>query len=356
MGGEPKLEWFFGYSPEIKGSGWNWALWDSLWADHSRPPILSGTEPDKPAAAAQVKQLVCSALLRGVSLDQGIESFVAHHPQVNRYTQSYFSKDLWPAQRNPFEPNQYGFIQRADQPVWSVAPAAGGQWGAVCWPNLFCAIAVGSVFQSRRFSKQNEAFEWAFETAGKGCGQGLGAEYAVLVFLREEEEAGRQASGRSLKESDFLYLNQSPAYITVQKQWTAHKIVNQTPKIIEVLQRPFPVIDLQGKGERPQIGEVFQLDRGGLERQGYVYSRLANGYFRSQVFSRSLTSMPQPLARSLKLFALTPEVQRDELKQRYRALALKLHPDQGGNALGFKKLQAAYGLIQEYIQSRDSGA
>lgn len=49
----------------------------------------------------------------------------------------------------------------------------------------------------------------------------------------------------------------------------------------------------------------------------------------------------------LTILELTGKPSWDEIKKQYRKLALKHHPDRGGDAVMFKKIQAAYELLEE---------
>lgn len=49
---------------------------------------------------------------------------------------------------------------------------------------------------------------------------------------------------------------------------------------------------------------------------------------------------------ALELFALTEPFSEDELKSRYRELARRTHPDQGGSALLFRSVQDSYQLLK----------
>jgi curved DNA-binding protein CbpA len=54
--------------------------------------------------------------------------------------------------------------------------------------------------------------------------------------------------------------------------------------------------------------------------------------------------VPAPLDRreALARLRLPPSADREQVKRAYRRLALDHHPDAGGDAAGFHKLQRAY--------------
>jgi len=350
---QPVFEFYFGCAVDQNHLGWNWALWDSLWVNESKPPLLCGFETTQNKALAQVKDLVGSPYLRQVATQRAIESFVAHQSQINLYTQSYFNQELWPAQPNPFEPQQFGFIQQSTQPVWSIAPQPNGGWAGYVWSDLKQALSARQPTHSQVFNQQTDGFLWCFESCGSRTGQGLDPEFAAQTSAKIEADKRDKERGLPLSESDFLYANQAPGYIKAQQQWTAHRVVQKSKTSLTVLQRPFPCIEVLNPRSQQRIGEVYQVDRIKLERQGHVYSRSAGLTFRSTVFPLPEPQMPTNLKKALQLLAFGPEVQATNLKQRYRELALRVHPDKGGTSQGFRRLQSAVSLIDQYIKQRD---
>jgi len=49
----------------------------------------------------------------------------------------------------------------------------------------------------------------------------------------------------------------------------------------------------------------------------------------------------------LEALELTGKPTWEEIKTQYRKLAMRYHPDRGGDAVMFKKVQAAYELLEE---------
>jgi len=54
--------------------------------------------------------------------------------------------------------------------------------------------------------------------------------------------------------------------------------------------------------------------------------------------------------KALDILALPKVISRAEVKQQYRFLAKKNHPDKGGEAKDMEKLNHAYTLLMKYIE------
>ena len=59
----------------------------------------------------------------------------------------------------------------------------------------------------------------------------------------------------------------------------------------------------------------------------------------------------QNLSKAFKTFGLKPGASKEELTQRYRSLAKTIHPDVGGSEEQFLKVNQAYNIAMEYINS-----
>ena len=63
-----------------------------------------------------------------------------------------------------------------------------------------------------------------------------------------------------------------------------------------------------------------------------------------------LLSMPDVLQDSFRFFGLTPPIDLNALRERYRQLALSYHPDKGGSLEMMQGLNAAYRRISDYLR------
>jgi hypothetical protein len=66
--------------------------------------------------------------------------------------------------------------------------------------------------------------------------------------------------------------------------------------------------------------------------------------------------VPGALRDSFQLFGFSHQAGFDELKERYRQLALNYHPDKGGSLEMMQQLNAAYRQIAEYLRQVETGA
>ena len=63
-----------------------------------------------------------------------------------------------------------------------------------------------------------------------------------------------------------------------------------------------------------------------------------------------LLSMPDTLQDSFQFFGLTYPIDLNELRERYRQLALNYHPDKGGSLEMMQQLNTAYRRISDYLR------
>ena len=60
--------------------------------------------------------------------------------------------------------------------------------------------------------------------------------------------------------------------------------------------------------------------------------------------------MPDALQDSFQFFGLTYPINLNELRERYRQLALSYHPDKGGSLEMMQQLNTAYRRISDYLR------
>lgn len=63
-----------------------------------------------------------------------------------------------------------------------------------------------------------------------------------------------------------------------------------------------------------------------------------------------LLSMPDALQDSFRFFGLTYPIDLNELRERYRQLALSYQPDKGGSLEMMQRLNTAYRRISDYLR------
>ena len=65
-------------------------------------------------------------------------------------------------------------------------------------------------------------------------------------------------------------------------------------------------------------------------------------------------NMPDALRDSLRFFGLTYPIDLNELRERYRQLALSYHPDKGGSLEMMQRLNTAYRRISDYLRQAET--
>ena len=103
------------------------------------------------------------------------------------------------------------------------------------------------------------------------------------------------------------------------------------------------------------VGELFfEVDRVRLMSAGALERHLEN--IRLQGMGRKLRKahqpldVPEPLRKCFQLFGFTHQIDFDQLKERYRQLALSYHPDKGGSLEMMRRINAAYRQIADYLR------
>ena len=117
----------------------------------------------------------------------------------------------------------------------------------------------------------------------------------------------------------------------------------------------------QTTGQTPErihvrcVGELFfEVDRIRLMSSGVFERHLEN--IRLQATGRRLRREHQPLEapeslrKCFQLFGFTRQVDFDELKERYRQLALNYHPDKGGSLEMMQRINTAYRQIADHLR------
>lgn len=62
------------------------------------------------------------------------------------------------------------------------------------------------------------------------------------------------------------------------------------------------------------------------------------------------TEPQKEIAKALEALQLPPFISKKDIKQQYRFLAKKYHPDSGGDAQKMEEINHAYSLLMHYIE------
>ncbi len=60
---------------------------------------------------------------------------------------------------------------------------------------------------------------------------------------------------------------------------------------------------------------------------------------------------PETIHQALETLGLPPLITREDIRRRYRALARTHHPDRTGDAEIMERINAAYALLMEYVET-----
>jgi DnaJ-class molecular chaperone len=60
---------------------------------------------------------------------------------------------------------------------------------------------------------------------------------------------------------------------------------------------------------------------------------------------------PETIRQALETLGLPQWITRQEIKERYRKLAREVHPDRTGDAEAMERINAAYAVLMEYIDT-----
>ncbi len=115
-----------------------------------------------------------------------------------------------------------------------------------------------------------------------------------------------------------------------------HRIVKKTLKRVYVERDTWSWTE--GENQYHDV-ETLALDREELERQGHTYSRRQRERFYLLPYEERYEPSVRPCFNAL---GLKEPCSRAEVEHAYRRLALKHHPDQGGDAEVFKQIHEAY--------------
>ena len=238
---------------------------------------------------------------------------------------------------------------------FSITSLGKARWYWVIWPSLGELQAfekpllhVGEVYETTKA----EAIERALELAGRDT-EWIAAKYA-RAYHRSKTDTRQKEDNYSVTESpdtpvtqEFLYRD---TFSTVTGQWDSlpHRVVRKIRKYVYVEQHPYSSEYLTGSWldlERP----TFRLERQALEQQGYAFipvtahvAETEEPVFYVRPSSKRTGWDKGQLPECLEVLNLSWPCTMTEVKEAYRILVKRAHPDGGGSHDKFLKLQKAY--------------
>lgn len=237
------------------------------------------------------------------------------------------------------------------RPAFSRCPAGRNKWFWVTYPS-FEAIRDsqidGAVADSGIAASAGEAEEQAQASTlgrfGHGDPERLPNYFASGVYhrqaIRRRASQPNKTEGTETKEVEYLYSDYEGDY---SEGSLKHRILKRTAKRVYVARHPVNSCNEDDQWE--EDGQVFHdiktvvLDRQQLEAEGYANSRNPWNMF----YTTPREERIQPAtSRCLAVLGLKRGADREAINGAYRNLAKRHHPDQGGDAEDFKRLQEAY--------------
>jgi len=150
-----------------------------------------------------------------------------------------------------------------------------------------------------------------------------------------KKRAAKLSNYREAAQQEFLYTDYYSDYDGAPGS-TRHRVVKKTARRVFIERR---CDSWREDGETYYDVQTIALDREELEREGCVYSRRGHDLFHTSPHdSRHVAYEPPCLA----FLGVDQPCTAEKVDKAYRRLAMKLHPDHGGDAESFKGLQLAY--------------
>jgi hypothetical protein len=162
--------------------------------------------------------------------------------------------------------------------------------------------------------------------------------YAAGVHRHEaiKRRASRKSSTTDAKETEYLYTDDTSDY---DGHWysNGYRIVKKTAKRVYIEDR---IRTWDEDGQTYHDVETIALDRHKLEAEGHAYSKRCrySAFFTTPWEARHKPRTPQ----CLEVLGLEGGADSEAITSAYLRLAKECHPDHGGNAVDFKRLQEAY--------------
>ncbi len=247
-----------------------------------------------------------------------------------------------------------------DCPLFSRCSIGKNKWFWVTYPSFeaICRIPIDeAVDDSGYTASAGEAEEQARAAIHSKYGQVAVSQYPTIYASRVHHRkairrrAARKGSATDTKEIEYLYTDWESDFDGHQSS-SKHRIIKKTAKRVYVAQHSIGSCNEDDKWE--ENGQTFHdiktiaLDRHQLETQGYASSRRHYSFFyTTPCEERRKPSKP----KCFEILGLEVGATAEAVGAAYRTLAKNLHPDHGGTAEDFKKLQQAYEMALSRLSS-----
>jgi hypothetical protein len=172
------------------------------------------------------------------------------------------------------------------------------------------------------------------EQFGCDCPERVPAIYALHVHHRQvvKRRANKVSMTQEASMPEFLYQDWNYPWPSA-----AYRIVKKTQRWVYVEDHSY---SWEENGQKYTEVKTFVLDRQKLEKDGYAYRRGDWNAFYTTPYEERQKKAPRP--PHLELLGVDAGCDEKTLNAAHRTLAMKMHPDHGGDPQEFKRMQVAY--------------
>lgn len=174
---------------------------------------------------------------------------------------------------------------------------------------------------------------------GQAC-----SEYELLRWLQEPQQgifcAAALSDTHTLFRSHFLLMH---CLYRLQQQWAAAQQARLQISALHIQKHPWPAASQLSQPDQHDPLAAYYLDLQQLETPEHDIERLLQHFWQQML-------QPQREPEDLKILELSAPVTAQQIRLQYRRLAMRHHPDRGGDEQRFRDIQSAYQrLRQRYL-------
>ncbi len=227
------------------------------------------------------------------------------------------------------------------QPLFSRCSLGKGRWFWVTYASfddLYDHKPHSSGYSESSDAAERDARTVILNDLGHGSPRNLSTNFARNAHRRmcAKSRSQHRSNMSDAATPEYVYSHYTSDY---DGSWGSapYRIIKKTAKRVYVERnRPYKWTDADG--EYYDV-ETFVLDRQELEREGCAWSRRRRDFYYLRPYEEQ-HDFRVPLC--FGVLGLTELCSRSEVESAYRRLALKYHPDRGGDAEQFKCIHRAY--------------
>lgn len=170
------------------------------------------------------------------------------------------------------------------------------------------------------------------------------SEYKLMRYLQEPEQGifrpDALAHPKTLFQSHFLLMH---ALYLLQQKWAAQRRALLRISALQIQKHPWPASSDQHLPDQLDALASYYLNLNHLDTSEEDIAQLLNDFWQRM-------QRPEMEAQDIMTLALSRPIDLAKIKLHYRRLAMRHHPDRGGDEQIFRQVQAAYQrLRQKYL-------